>query len=97
MHISKRITLYYLYTYGSTVPVDLGRFFSFLIYTQTVGLLGRGSARRKAATYTQNNTNSEKTPIDIHALSGIRTFERVKTVNALDRAANLMDNSSVLI
>jgi hypothetical protein len=28
--------------YVSTALVDLGRFFSFLIYTQSVGLLGRG-------------------------------------------------------
>jgi hypothetical protein len=28
-------------TYGSTALVDLGRFFSFLIYTLSVGLLGR--------------------------------------------------------
>jgi hypothetical protein len=28
--------------YGSTALVDLGRFFSFLIYTQSVGLLGLG-------------------------------------------------------
>jgi hypothetical protein len=39
-------------------PLDLGRFFSFLIYTQSVELLGRGSARRKAAIYTQNNANT---------------------------------------
>jgi hypothetical protein len=45
--------------YGSTALVDLGRFFNFLIYTQSVGLLGRGSARRKAAIYTQNNINIE--------------------------------------
>jgi hypothetical protein len=32
----------YLYIYGSTALVDLGRFFSFLIYTQLIGLLGRG-------------------------------------------------------
>jgi hypothetical protein len=42
----------YLPTYGSTALLDLGRFFSFLIYTQSVGLPGQGSARRKAATYT---------------------------------------------
>jgi hypothetical protein len=35
---------------GSTAFVDFGRFFSFLIYTQSVGLLGRESARHKAAT-----------------------------------------------
>jgi hypothetical protein len=28
--------------YGCTALVNLGRFFSFLIYTQSVGLLGRG-------------------------------------------------------
>jgi hypothetical protein len=28
--------------YGCTALVDLGRFFSFLIYTQSVWLLGRG-------------------------------------------------------
>jgi hypothetical protein len=31
------------------------------------------SARRKTATYTQNNTNTEQAHADIHALSGIRT------------------------
>jgi hypothetical protein len=34
-----------------------------------------GSARRKAATYTQNNTNTEQTHTDIHASSGIRTHD----------------------
>jgi hypothetical protein len=32
---------YYYYYYGSTALVDLGRFFSFLIYTQSIALLGR--------------------------------------------------------
>jgi hypothetical protein len=32
---------FYLSIYGSTALVDLGRFFSFLIYTQSVRLLGR--------------------------------------------------------
>jgi hypothetical protein len=45
------------------------------------------SARRKVATYTQNNTN-------FHASCGIRTqdqaFERAKTVHALDSAATLI-------
>jgi hypothetical protein len=42
-----------------TVLVDLGRFFSFLNYTQLVGPLDGASARRKATTYIQNNTNTE--------------------------------------
>jgi hypothetical protein len=33
------------------------------------------SARRKASIYTQNNTNTEQTHTDIHALSGIRTHD----------------------
>jgi hypothetical protein len=55
--------------------VNLGLYFSFLIYTQSVGLLDRGSARRKAATYTQNNTDAEWTHTDIHASSGIRAHD----------------------
>jgi hypothetical protein len=39
--------------YGSTALVDLGHFFSFSIYKQQDSLDG-GSARREAATYTQN-------------------------------------------
>jgi hypothetical protein len=61
--------------YGSTALWTLAAFFSFLIYTQSVGLFGRGISRRKAATYTQNNTNTEWMHTDIHALSGIRTHD----------------------
>jgi hypothetical protein len=32
----------YPHIYGSTALVDLGSFFSFLTYTQSVGFLGRG-------------------------------------------------------
>jgi hypothetical protein len=46
----------YLWLYS---PEDIGRLFSFLIYTQPVALFNEGSARRKAATHTQNNTNTE--------------------------------------
>jgi hypothetical protein len=66
------IVFYYTTTYSIYLPIylaiylwlyspllDLGRFFSFLINTQSVGPLGRGSARRKAATRTQDNTNTE--------------------------------------
>jgi hypothetical protein len=38
-------------------PLPLLQFRNVL--TQTVGLLGRGSARRKAATYIQDNTNTQ--------------------------------------
>jgi hypothetical protein len=78
--------------YGSTALVGLGRFFSFLIYTQSVGLLGRGPVRRKAAIYTQNNTNKNKrTQTSMPRVGFVPTipvFERTKTVHALDRAAS---------
>jgi hypothetical protein len=34
-----------------------------------------GLARSKAATYTQNNANTEYTHTDIHSLNGIRTHD----------------------
>jgi hypothetical protein len=37
--------------------------------------LDGGSARRKVAIYTQNNTNTEKTHTDIHVVSGIRIHD----------------------
>jgi hypothetical protein len=43
--------------YSSTVLVDLDRFFSFLIYTQSVGLLGRGISPSHRTTQTQNDSN----------------------------------------
>jgi hypothetical protein len=66
--------------------VDLDRFFSFLIYTQSVGLLDGGSARRKAATYTQNKRTQTSIP-QVGFEPKIPMFERAKTVHALDRAA----------
>jgi hypothetical protein len=50
----------YYYYYGFTALCwALAAFTVSLFYTQSVGLLGRGSARRRAATYTQGNTNTE--------------------------------------
>jgi hypothetical protein len=43
----------YLYLWLYSL-VDLGVFFSFLIYTKSVGIHGRG-----ITTYTQSNTNTE--------------------------------------
>jgi hypothetical protein len=40
--IQRRKNNKYLSIYGSTALMDLGRFFSFLILSQSVGLLGRG-------------------------------------------------------
>jgi hypothetical protein len=50
--------------------------------------LDGGSARRKAATYTQNNANTEKTHTDIHALSGIRTHD--SSVRAVEDSSSCL-------
>jgi hypothetical protein len=56
--------------------------------------LDGGSARRKAATYTQNNTNRinahRHTCLGWDSNSRFPAFERAKTVHALDRAATVI-------
>jgi hypothetical protein len=47
----------------------------FLDAVHSEDSLDGGSARRKASTYTQNNTNTEQTHIDNHVSSGIRTHD----------------------
>jgi hypothetical protein len=44
-------------------------------FSQTVGILHEWSASRKAATYTPENTTTEQTHTDIHALSGIEPHD----------------------
>jgi hypothetical protein len=69
--------------------LNLGRFFSFSIYTQSVGLLDGGPARRKAATYTQNKRTQTFMPrVGFEPTTPV--FERAKTVYALDRAATVI-------
>jgi hypothetical protein len=59
--------------------------------------LNGGSAHRKAATYAQNNTDTELTHTQTF-MSRVRfepkipLFERTKTVHALDRAATVIGN-----
>jgi hypothetical protein len=52
----------------------------FLNLRQSVGLLYRGSARRKVATYTKQHKHTINVP-------AIPVFQRAKTFYALDRAA----------
>jgi hypothetical protein len=77
---------------GSTALVDLGRFFSFVIYTQLVGLLGRGISPSQGR-YLQNNTQCTQTSMPLVAFEPTTpVFERAKTVHALDRAATVIGN-----
>jgi hypothetical protein len=55
MFLKEDIDSIYLWLYRPLL--DLDSFFSFLVSTQSARLLGRGSARRKAATCTQDNKN----------------------------------------
>jgi hypothetical protein len=70
--------------------VDLGRFFSFLIYTQSVGLLGRGiSPSQGRCLHTTTQTENKCTQTSMPRMGfkpTIPLFERAKTVNVLDRA-----------
>jgi hypothetical protein len=82
--------------FGFIALVDLGRFFSFLIYTQSIGLLGRGispSQGRYLHTEQHNlGINADKHP----CLEWDSVFERAKTVHAFDSAANVIRCSSEL-
>jgi hypothetical protein len=77
---------------------DLGGFFSFLIlYTVRRTLWTGRSARRKAATYTQNKTQTQNkrthTQTSVPSVGfepTIPAFERVKTIHGLDRTATVI-------
>jgi hypothetical protein len=81
----------YLSLYGSTVLVD-----SFLIYTQSVVLLGRGiSPSQGCHLYRTSQTQNKRTQISMLQVVfelTIPVFERAKTVNALDRAVTVAGN-----
>jgi hypothetical protein len=56
------------------IPLDLGRFFSFLMYTQSVGLLGMGiSLSQSHCLHTEQHRQNKCT--DIHVSSGIRNHD----------------------
>jgi hypothetical protein len=52
-----------------------------------------GSAGRKAATYTQNNTDTQTSMSRVGLEPPIPAFERAKTVYALDHAATAIASS----
>jgi hypothetical protein len=84
----------YLSTYGSTVLVELVLFFSVLIYTQSVGLLGRvispSQGRYLHRTTQTQNKHTKTSMTEVGFEPTIQVFERVKRVNALDRAATVI-------
>jgi hypothetical protein len=76
-------------------------FYQFLncIHSRYDSLDG-GSAHLKAAAYTQNNTNTEYTYTDIHALSGIRIHDpsvRASEDSSCLRLCNHSDRQNIFI
>jgi hypothetical protein len=53
-------TSIYLSIYGCIALIDLGRFFSFLIYTQLVGLLARGISPPQSRYLTQTENKHKQ-------------------------------------
>jgi hypothetical protein len=77
-------------------PLGLGRFFSFLLYTQLVGLLGREMSppARPLPTHGITKTENKRTQTymtQVEVEPKIPVFERAKTVHASDRATALID------
>jgi hypothetical protein len=79
---------------NSTAFVDLGRFFSFLIYTQSVRLLRLGirpSQGRYLHTEQHKQNKRTQTPMPRVGFEPvILLFERAKTVHVLYRAATVI-------
>jgi hypothetical protein len=80
--------------YGSTILVDLGRFFSFLIHTVGRTLwTGDQSLARPLRTHGTTQTQKKRTQTSIPRVGfepTIPAFEQAKTVHALDRAATVI-------
>jgi hypothetical protein len=73
--------------YSFTALVDLSRFFSFLIYTQAAGLLGRGiSPSQGRYLHTEQHKQNKRTQTSIPLVGlepTIPVFEQAKTVHFL--------------
>jgi hypothetical protein len=82
------------FIHGSTALCCALAAFQFLNPIQSVGLLGRGSARRRASTYRTTQTRNKRTQTSMPLMgfeSTTTMFWRAKTVHALDRAATMID------
>jgi hypothetical protein len=96
-----------LRTYGSTALVYLDRFTSFLIYTQSVGLIRQeispSQGRYLHITKQTKNKRTQKSMSWARFEPTIAMFERATTVHALDRAGTVIgcrnyptDNLSII-
>jgi hypothetical protein len=87
--------------YGSTALVGLGRFFSFLLYTQSVGFLERGISPSQGLYLhteqhkTQKKPNQTSMPL-VRFEPTIPVFQRTKTLHALDSAATVLGTNECM-
>jgi hypothetical protein len=81
----------YLWLYS---PLELCRFFSFLIYIHSIGLLGRGISQSQGRyLHTGQHKQNKRIEIFMHRVGfkhTIPVFERAKMVHALDGAATVI-------
>jgi hypothetical protein len=82
---------------GSTALVDLGRFFSFLILTESVWIHGLGiSPSQSCSLHTEQHKQNKRTQTSMPWVGfepPSPVFERAKMVHALDRAATVIASS----
>jgi hypothetical protein len=80
--------------YGSTALVDFRLFFSFVMYTQTLELLGRGiSPSQGRHLHTEQHKQNKRIQTSMPGVGfepTIPVFERAKTVHTLDHAATVI-------
>jgi hypothetical protein len=87
---------FHLFTNGSTALCwALAAFSVSQSYTQSVGHLDGGSARRTAATCTEQHTQTSMPRVGFKPT--IPVFELTKTVHAPDREANVTGDISIYI
>jgi hypothetical protein len=88
---------HHLSVYGFTA-LELGRFFSFLIHTQSVGLFGWGIGPSQGlylhTEQHRHRINAHRHPcLEWDSSPRSQVFKREKTVHALDRAATVISPS----
>jgi hypothetical protein len=84
--------------YGSTSLVGLGRFFSSVIYTQSVGVLGQGISPSRGCTQDSTKRINAHIHPSLKRDSNPRSqrWKRAKTLHTLDRAVTVIGPSSYL-
>jgi hypothetical protein len=83
-----------IFCYGSIARCwALAAFFSFLVYTQSVGLLGEGAQPVAKPLPTHRTTQTQTSMPEVGFEPTNPVFERAKTVHALDRVAIIIGST----